>query len=38
MPEFNYNDGDPPGILNLILGTILVFILLIVIKSCIWGG
>ena len=37
MPEPDYSGGDPPGIFNLIVGTILVFLLLIVIKSCVWG-
>jgi hypothetical protein len=38
MPEPDYTGGDPPGIFNLIVGTILVFLLLIVIKSCVWGS
>ena len=38
MPEPNYADGEPPGLFSLIVGTIVVLILFLVIKSCIWGG
>ena len=38
MPEPNYNDGDPPGIFSLIVGAVAVFILLLVIKSCLGSG
>ena len=38
MPEPNYTDGDPPGCLHLALGTIVVAVLFMVLKSCIGGG
>ncbi len=38
MPEPNYAGGDPPGLLSLILGSLVVLILLLVMQSCIWGG
>ncbi len=38
MPEPNYANGDPPGLLSLVIGTIVVLMLLFLVKSCIWGG
>ena len=38
MPEPNYANGRPPGLFSLVLGTIVVVILFILLKSCIWGG
>jgi hypothetical protein len=37
MPEFGYLDGDPPGLLGLILGSVVVAILFMMIKACVWG-
>jgi hypothetical protein len=37
MPEPGYLDGDPPGLLGLILGTLVVAILFMLIKACVWG-
>lgn len=37
MPDPGYLDGDPPGLLGLILGTVVVAILFMVIKACVWG-
>lgn len=34
MPEYGYNPGDPPGWFGLILGTLIVLILLLLLKSC----
>ena len=38
MPEPNYAGGDPPGLLSLVLGTAVIVILFLLLKSCIWGG
>ena len=37
MPDPGYLDGDPPSLPVFILGTVVVVIVFIVIKSCIWG-
>ena len=37
MPDPGYLDGDPPGLLGLLLGTVVVAILFMVIKACVWG-
>ena len=36
MPDFGYNDGEPPSLVVLIGGTVIVLILFLVIKSCVW--
>ena len=36
MPEWNYNDGDPPSLIIMICGTIIVVVLFLIIKSCVW--
>ena len=38
MPDPNYADGEPPGVFSLILGTIIIAILFVIVKSCFWGG
>jgi len=38
MPEPNYAGGEPPGLFTLVVGSIVVLILFLVIKSCMWGG
>jgi hypothetical protein len=38
MPEPDYSDGTPPGLLTLVLGTIAVVIVFVLFKSCILGG
>jgi hypothetical protein len=37
MPDPGYLDGDPPSLASFILGSVVVGILFMVIKSCIWG-
>jgi hypothetical protein len=37
MPDHGYLDGDPPSLASFILGSVVVGILFMVIKSCIWG-
>ncbi len=36
MPDYNYNDGEPPSLIVLICGTIVVVLLFLIIKSCVW--
>jgi hypothetical protein len=36
MPEPDYNDGEPPSLTVLICGTIVVVLLFLIIKSCVW--
>jgi len=38
MPEPNYAGDDAPGCVSLAVGTIVVAILFILMKSCIWSG
>jgi hypothetical protein len=38
MPEPGYTNGEPPGPLVFVGGTVIVVILFLVLKSCIWGG
>ena len=38
MPEPNYAGGEPPSLFILVVGSIVVLILFLVIKSCFWGG
>jgi hypothetical protein len=38
MPEPNYSDGTPPGLLVMVLGTIAVVIVFVLFKSCMGGG
>jgi len=38
MPEYRYAGGEVPGCFTLVVGSIAVFILLLVVKSCFWGG
>ena len=37
MPDHGYLDGDPPGRVGLILGTVVVVLLFVLIKACVWG-
>ena len=37
MPDHGYLDGDPPGLVGLILGTVVVVLLFVLIKACVWG-
>jgi len=34
MPEPGYNDGEPPGVLMFVLGSIVVALLFLIVKSC----
>ncbi len=36
MPEPDYNSGDPPSLIIMICGTIIVVVLFLIIKSCVW--
>jgi len=38
MPEPGYAGGEPPSLFTLVVGSIVVLILFLVIKSCMWGG
>ena len=38
MPEPNYNDGSPPGLFVMVMGTIAVVIVFVLLKSCMSGG
>lgn len=36
MPEPDYNSGDPPSLIVFICGTVVVVLLFLIIKSCVW--
>jgi hypothetical protein len=36
MPEPNYANGEPPGWIMLIVGTLIVAVLFLLLKSCLW--
>ena len=36
MPEPDYNDGEPPSPIVLICGTVVVVLVFLMIKSCVW--
>ncbi|GEM_PF-2150251 len=36
MPEPDYNAGEPPSLIVLICGTVIVMLLFLIVKSCIW--
>jgi hypothetical protein len=38
MPEPNYTNGDPPGFFTLLVGTIVVIVLFVLLKSCMGGA
>jgi hypothetical protein len=38
MPDPGYAGSEPPGPLSLLLGTVVVIILFLILKSCMWGG
>jgi hypothetical protein len=36
MPDPGYTDGDGPGFVGLFLGTVVIVIVFLIIKSCMW--
>jgi hypothetical protein len=36
MPEPDYNAGEPPNLIVMICGTVIVMLLFMIIKSCAW--
>lgn len=36
MPEPGYNSGDPPNLIVIVCGTVIVVILFLMIRSCVW--
>ena len=37
MPEPNYASGDGPGLVAIVVSAVVVFLLLALLKSCVWG-
>lgn len=35
--EPDYNPGDPPSLMVLVIGSVAVFVLLLVLQSCVFG-
>lgn len=35
--EPDYNPGDPPSLMVLVIGSVVVFVLLLVLQSCVFG-